>query len=273
MAALCGKVLRSLRNAFEYGRDELPTTLVLQIRIADPLFAQRRYRLVAQVRSAQGTGTVSRQDHHFVGQLGQLLRPRIEHHGGQCGRGHPLAHQIRASHAADEQRVAGQHCQRFVRLQLVGHQPAHAVRRVPRRFEKLDDRLAESERVAFLQFDLLVACIRLLRNANRHSQLPGELNVSGNEVRMRMRQPDTDYLYLLLVGDLQVAEDVASRIDHQALITTDHHVGKVGQDGKVKLNDLEPFEFVRVDDLIDSRVVAVSCGLGIAQSAPPPCRA
>jgi len=65
-----GKVLGGVGQAIQDRGDEFAAIGVLQVRVFDALLAQRRGRLVAQMRAAQRTRPVGRQDPHVVGQLG-----------------------------------------------------------------------------------------------------------------------------------------------------------------------------------------------------------
>lgn len=115
---------------FQHGGDKLAPPFVRQIGVRYPLLTDRRRRGVAQLGAAERACSVGRQDEYVVGKLCELLVPRVEHHRRQGRGGHPLAQQIGTPHAADEQRVAGEDRQRFIRVLLAGYQGAGAIRRM-----------------------------------------------------------------------------------------------------------------------------------------------
>ena len=109
------------------------------------------------------------------------------------------------------------------------------LRRVARRLEKPQDDLAHADLVALPDRDVVEFRVRLRAEVDLRAGACGELLVAGHEVGVEVRLDDVPDLEALRAGLLDVAVDVAPRVDDRRLALRPDHVGGVGEAAQVEL--------------------------------------
>jgi hypothetical protein len=148
----------------------------------------------------------------------QQLRPQrvVEFAAKLVGRPPERRAQIRTAHIADEQRVAGEHRIRFRGAAIqIEDLNRNRFRRVSRRFECLQPDVPELDAIAVGERRERI--LRLCRGAevNRGADAIAQLQMSGDEVGVEVRQQHVPDREAVLRCECHVLIDVALRIDHR----------------------------------------------------------
>ena len=166
----------------------------------------------------------------LFGQLSQTIHRVVEHRGQLVGGDTDRSQQVGPTDIANEQRVAGENGLRFeVALCQVVNQQRDAFGSVTWRLHDFQADVAELDDVAV--FDGVEVVLRFGSGSeiNVSPGLLSQLDVTGEEVRMEVRQEDVLNLPAICLSVVEVLLNVPLRIDDgrnpRAFIS--NHVGRV----------------------------------------------
>ena len=178
-------------------------------RVEPALEADRRRRLRAHRRAAEGARDVAGEDLNAVAELDEPPQA-VEEALGSLLR---LDREIRPSRVADEQRVAAEHEPRLVAPGAVDDREAAVLRPVPRRVDRPEDDLSDLDLGPVLERLVRERRLGLPVHADRDPVLEREASVTGDVIGVRMRFEHADEPHFAAFGLGQHRVDVVRRID------------------------------------------------------------
>lgn len=182
--------------------------------VGGALLADRGLLLGREVLAAGRSGAVGGKDPDRVGEGHQfVLDTVVEHRAEFLGRHTGGGEEVGAADVADEQRVAGQHSVGDLVVAVLVHEDADRLGGVAGGLHDLQGHLAEGDALALGEGADRVLGLGAAAVADPCSGPVGQLQVSGDEVRVEVGVDHPDDGEAPCLGVRQVLRDVPSRVD------------------------------------------------------------
>src|SRR5438105_7156493 len=170
------------------------------------LFADGRHGFLADCLAAQRSRAVGRIDEACVGQRQQLLPQRVvELPAKVCSRPPECDTKVRTADVADEQRIAGQHGVGGGGAAIeIEDENRDRFGGMARRLECLEAHASQLHTIAVSERRERELRLRRSAKIDRRADAIAQLQVTGDEVRVKVREKDVLYLETVRVGERQI---------------------------------------------------------------------
>jgi hypothetical protein len=225
---VAAEILRPGRQVVRQQADELLGARGLQGIIGAPLPPDGRGALRAHLPPAERTRAVRREDLRLLRQAQHLLVQAAVQLGGKLLR-RLRGGEIGAANVAHEQRVAGKHGARALRLREVRQHHAHALLRMSGRLQEVQAGVSETNRIAVFHRLVREFRPRALAQVDARAGTLSQFEVAGNEIRVQVRFDDVPDREARLRRRIDVNFNVSLRVDHRGFPFRGDEVRRVGQ--------------------------------------------